>query len=167
MCLRSPCGQARSLVMGSLFGAWWSSLRTWPEIRKSNDLWPMSEPCCGCFHSSGLILQTNKCTARSHRSSRGCFLEVPLRASEAQCLGCAKEFLGETSAVLGPGILKMPFFLRGFWGGFLALAEGLQQMANWTSMTRPSGAILMPHMLHPAAMTSWRLLSHRPSQPSP
>lgn len=50
---------------------------------------------------------------------------------------------------------------------FLALSAGPQQMANWTSTMRPSGAILMLHMLHPAAMTSWRLLSHSPSQPSP
>lgn len=98
--------QWHSLVMGSLFGAEWSSLRTWPKMRKSNDLWPMSEPCCGRFHSSSLILHTNKCTAWSHRSSWGCFLEVPLRASEAQCLGCAEELLGETSTVPGPGIWK-------------------------------------------------------------
>ncbi|TNN88589.1 hypothetical protein EYF80_001372 [Liparis tanakae] len=32
-------------------------------------------------------------------------------------------------------------------GVFLALAAGPQQMAKWTSATRPSGAILMPHML--------------------
>lgn len=74
---------------------------------------------------------------------------------------------GKTSAVPGLGISKMPFLPVWFLGGFLALAAEPQQMANWTSTTRPSGAILMPHMLHPAAMTSWRLLSHSPSQPSP
>lgn len=80
---------------------------------------------------------------------------------------------GAASAVPGPGIWKCQSFCvfseegRGCGESFLALSAGPQQMANWTSTMRPSGAILMLHMLHPAAMTSWRLLSHSPSQPSP
>lgn len=155
------------LVMVSLFGAEWKSLRTWPEIRKSNDLWPMSEPCCGHFHSfctpinapHGVITPLEDVFWKSHW------------VSEAPWLGCAEELPWASECCPGPWHLKMPIFLCGFWEregeGFLALSAGPQQMANWTSTMRPSGAILMLHMLHPAAMTSWRLFSHTPSQPSP
>lgn len=40
---------------------------------------------------------------------------------------------------------------------FPALSVEPQQMANWTATMGPSGAIFMLHMLHPVAMTSWRL----------
>lgn len=153
--------------MGSLFGMEWSSLRTWPEIRKSNDLWPMSEPCCVHFHSSGLILHTNKCSARSHRSGRGCFLEVPLKVSESSVSRMCREAPRGSWCCPGPWHFENAILPVWFLGGFLALAAEPQQMANWTSAMRPSGAILMPHMLYPAAMTSWRLLSQSPSQPSP
>ena len=147
--------------MVSLFGTWRNSLRTWPDIRTSNDIWPMSKPCWGRFHHSSLILHTNKCTARSHRSTPGCFLEVPLGESEAQCLGCAEDLLGGCEHCPAPWHLKMSLsFFSVFWEGergFLALSVGPQQMANWTATVQPSGAILMLHMLHPGAITSWRM----------
>lgn len=59
-----------SLVMGCLFGAEWDSLRIWHEMRKSNDLWPLSEACCGHFHSLCLILHTVQCTAQSSLNLR-------------------------------------------------------------------------------------------------
>lgn len=83
--LHRPSGQASSEKAGNGLSVW-TGPKTWPGIRKSNDLWPMSEPCCDRFHSSSPTLPTNKCPAESHRSSRGCFLAVPSRVSEAQCL---------------------------------------------------------------------------------
>lgn len=93
-CLLGSCVQVSSdLLMVFLFAAEWKSPRTWPKIRTSDDLWPLSDPRCGYFHSGSFILSSNKCSARSHRSSRGCFLDVPLKSCETQCLGCAQDLL--------------------------------------------------------------------------
>lgn len=134
--------QWHSLVMGSLFGAEWRSLRTWPKMRKSNDLWPLSEPCCGRFHSSG---HTNKCTARSHRSSWGCFLEDLLRASEAQCLRCAEDLPGGKRALSRAlAFRKCRFFLCGFWG---ASWPWLQDHNRWPT-GHPRRGLLVPSSCH-------------------
>lgn len=72
--------------------------------------------------TSTLILHTNKCTTWSHHSTWGCFLELPLRVSEAQCLGCAEELPRGSKCCPGPWYLKMSIFLcvfrgrEGVWG---------------------------------------------------
>lgn len=76
--------------------------------------------------TSTLILHTNKCTTWSHHSTWGCFLEVPVRVSEAQCLGCAEELPWGSKCCPGPWYLKMSIFLCVFRG-----REGGVGRASW------------------------------------
>jgi len=142
--LHRPSGQASSEKAGNGLSVW-TGPKTWPGIRKSNDLWPMSEPCCDRFHSSSPTLPTNKCPAESHRSSRGCFLAVPSRVSEAQCLEAPGG--GETSAVPCPGIWKchpLCGFCGGVWGSSWPWWQDLNRWPNG----HPRRSLLVPSSCH-------------------
>lgn len=157
-----------------------NSLRTWPEIRTSNDLWPVSETCCGRFHSCGLILHSNKCSAWSHCPTQGCVLEVPQRETKAQCLGCAGKFLRGSKWCPPLCHLKRPVFHSGKGRGREDIegGEGVKGLPGCVCMTVTDGQLdshngafwCHPHATY-ASPSGYDFLEieipHNFSQPSP